>query len=193
MMSTLLYSLLQKVESPTPGVPTPWSDRSVKEVNYGDSIDFKDGSVVTKFRYPSDRERQKNKQREQRRRTVAHKIFAGLRAHGNYKLPKHADTNDLLMALCEEAGWHVEDDGTIYRKDPVKDMPRLVDVDSVQVSMEDHIKDVDYCKCEYQIKDGDFLKCDDDMKMTESKSSTRKPLTPSAELSTVNLTLSLST
>lgn len=76
----------------------------------------KDGSVMTRFRYPSDRERQKNKQREQKRRSIAHKIFAGLRAHGNYKLPKHADTNDLLMALCKEAGWYVEEDGTIYRK-----------------------------------------------------------------------------
>ncbi|KAK4375293.1 hypothetical protein RND71_005970 [Anisodus tanguticus] len=35
----LSYSI--KVESPTPGAPTPRSDRSVKEVNHGDSIDFK--------------------------------------------------------------------------------------------------------------------------------------------------------
>ncbi|KAJ8570907.1 hypothetical protein K7X08_037879 [Anisodus acutangulus] len=154
----------------------------------------KDGSVVTKFRYPSDRERQKNKQREQRRRTEARKIFAGLRAHGNYKLPKNADTNDLLKALCEEAGWHVEDDGTIYRKDLVKDMPRLIDVDSTQISMEDQIKDGDYCKCEDQIKNGDFCKYDVDMKMRESKRAPAEgPLTPSAEVSTVNLTLSLST
>ncbi|OAY44592.2 hypothetical protein MANES_08G096400v8 [Manihot esculenta] len=74
----------------------------------------KDG-VVTKYRFPSDSERQNNKQRERRRRAVTRKIFAGLRKHGNYKLPKHADTNDLLKALCEEAGWHVEEDGTIYR------------------------------------------------------------------------------
>lgn len=76
----------------------------------------KDGGVVTKYRYPSERERQNNKQRERRRRSVAHKIFAGLRAHGNYNLPKHADSNDLLKALCKEAGWQVEDDGTIYKK-----------------------------------------------------------------------------
>ncbi|KAF2288470.1 hypothetical protein GH714_007780 [Hevea brasiliensis] len=69
----------------------------------------KDG-IVTKYRFPSDRERQNNKQRERRRRAVARKIFAGLRQQGNYKLPKHADTNDLLKALCEEAGWHVEED-----------------------------------------------------------------------------------
>ncbi|KAL3569793.1 hypothetical protein D5086_029683 [Populus alba] len=75
----------------------------------------KDGRIVTKFRYPSDRERQTNQQRERRRRAVAKKIFEGLRKHGNYKLPKHADCNDLLKALCEEAGWHVEDDGTICR------------------------------------------------------------------------------
>ncbi|KAH8484822.1 hypothetical protein H0E87_026545 [Populus deltoides] len=75
----------------------------------------KDGRIVTKFRYPSDRERQTNQQRECRRRAVAKKIFEGLRKHGNYKLPKHADSNDLLKALCEEAGWHVEEDGTICR------------------------------------------------------------------------------
>ncbi|CAK7343758.1 unnamed protein product [Dovyalis caffra] len=76
----------------------------------------KDGCVVTKFRYPTDMERKKNQQRERQRRAVAKKIFEGLRNHGNYKLPKHADSNDLLKALCEEAGWHVEDDGTICRK-----------------------------------------------------------------------------
>lgn len=76
----------------------------------------KNGSLVTKYRFPSDRERLNNKQRERRRRSVAHKIFAGLRARGNYNLPKHADSNDLLKALCEEAGWHVEEDGTIFRK-----------------------------------------------------------------------------
>ncbi|XP_055809380.1 protein BRASSINAZOLE-RESISTANT 1-like [Solanum dulcamara] len=154
----------------------------------------KDGSVVTRFRYPSDRERQKNKQREQKRRRIAHKIFAGLRAHGNYKLPKHADTNDLLMALCKEAGWHVEEDGTIYRKDPVKDMPRLIDVDSAQIFMEDQIKDRDYCNWEDQIKDGEYYcKCDIDMNKAEiEKDRPEAPLTPSAEVSDVNLTLSLS-
>lgn len=72
--------------------------------------------IVTRFRVPSDREHENNKQRERRRRAVARKIFAGLRQHGNYKLPRHADTNELLKALCEEAGWHVEVDGTVYRK-----------------------------------------------------------------------------
>lgn len=76
----------------------------------------KGGDVVTKYRYPSERERQNNKQRERRRRAVSHNIFAGLKAHGNYNLPKHADSNDLLKALCQEAGWHVDEDGTIYRK-----------------------------------------------------------------------------
>ncbi|CAK9136701.1 unnamed protein product, partial [Ilex paraguariensis] len=76
----------------------------------------KNGGVVSKLRYPSDRERQKNKQRERNRRAVAQKIFAGLRAHGNYQLPKHSDTNDLLKALCDEAGWHVGEDGTVSRK-----------------------------------------------------------------------------
>lgn len=76
----------------------------------------KDGRLVTRYRFPSEIERQNNKRRECKRRAVARQIFAGLRAHGNYKLPKHADSNDLLKALCEEAGWHVEEDGTISRK-----------------------------------------------------------------------------
>ena len=65
---------------------------------------------------PSSRERENNKRRERRRRAVAAKIFAGLRAHGNYCLPKHADHNEVLKALCAEAGWQVEEDGTIFRK-----------------------------------------------------------------------------
>lgn len=76
----------------------------------------RNGGTVTKYRYPSDRERLNNKQRERNRRAVAHNIFAGLRAHGNYQLPKNADTNDLLRALCKEAGWNVGEDGTVYRK-----------------------------------------------------------------------------
>lgn len=76
----------------------------------------RDGGLVTKYRFPTDVERQKNKQRERNRRAVSQKIFAGLRAHGNYHLPKHADSNDLLKALCVEAGWQVEEDGTVYRK-----------------------------------------------------------------------------
>lgn len=76
----------------------------------------RDGSIVTKYRFPSDAERLKNKHRERNRRAVAQKIFAGLRAHGNYGLPKHAHSNDLLKALCSEAGWQVEEDGTVARK-----------------------------------------------------------------------------
>ncbi|KAL2473705.1 BES1/BZR1-like protein 4 [Forsythia ovata] len=36
--------------------------------------------------------------------------------YGNYKLPKHCDNNEVLKALCNEAGWIVEEDGTTYRK-----------------------------------------------------------------------------
>ncbi|KAJ7559184.1 hypothetical protein O6H91_04G073100 [Diphasiastrum complanatum] len=72
------------------------------------------GGVV--LRNPSERERENNKRRERRRRAVAAKIFSGLRAHGGYALPKHADHNEVLKALCAEAGWYVEEDGTIYRK-----------------------------------------------------------------------------
>uniref|UniRef100_A0A7C9DX43 Protein BZR1 homolog n=1 Tax=Opuntia streptacantha TaxID=393608 RepID=A0A7C9DX43_OPUST len=67
-------------------------------------------------RLPTWKERENNKRRERRRRAIAAKIFAGLRAQGNYKLPKHCDNNEVLKALCREAGWIVEEDGTTYRK-----------------------------------------------------------------------------
>ncbi|KAL0289554.1 UNVERIFIED_CONTAM: BES1/BZR1protein 4 [Sesamum calycinum] len=67
-------------------------------------------------RMPSWKERENNKRRERRRRAIAAKIFAGLRLYGNYKLPKHCDNNEVLKALCDEAGWTVEADGTTYRK-----------------------------------------------------------------------------
>uniref|UniRef100_A0A0D3F2U2 Protein BZR1 homolog n=1 Tax=Oryza barthii TaxID=65489 RepID=A0A0D3F2U2_9ORYZ len=54
-----------------------------------------------------------------RRRAIAAKIYAGLRAYGNYTLPKHCDNNEVLKALCNEAGWTVEPDGTTYRKVPL--------------------------------------------------------------------------
>jgi len=61
------------------------------------------------------RERENNRGRERRRRMIAARIFTGLRKHGNYTLPRHCDNNVVLMALCEEAGWTVEADGTTYR------------------------------------------------------------------------------
>ncbi|KAI4330340.1 hypothetical protein MLD38_028638 [Melastoma candidum] len=67
-------------------------------------------------RMPTWKERENNKRRERRRRAIAAKIYAGLRSQGNYKLPKHCDNNEVLKALCSEAGWIVEDDGTTYRK-----------------------------------------------------------------------------
>lgn len=67
-------------------------------------------------RLPTWKERENNKRRERRRRAIAAKIFAGLRVYGNYKLPKHCDNNEVLKALCNEAGWIVEADGTTYRK-----------------------------------------------------------------------------
>ncbi|KAF8391187.1 hypothetical protein HHK36_023489 [Tetracentron sinense] len=67
-------------------------------------------------RLPSWKERENNKRRERRRRAIAAKIFSGLRMYGNYKLPKHCDNNEVLKALCNEAGWIVEEDGTTYRK-----------------------------------------------------------------------------
>ncbi|KAI3466032.1 hypothetical protein Pfo_022695 [Paulownia fortunei] len=67
-------------------------------------------------RMPTWKERENNKRRERRRRAIAAKIFAGLRLYGNYTLPKHCDNNEVLKALCNEAGWTVEPDGTTYRK-----------------------------------------------------------------------------
>lgn len=67
-------------------------------------------------RKPSWRERENNRRRERRRRAFAAKVYAGLRAQGNYNLPKHCDNNEVLKALCSEAGWIVEPDGTTYRK-----------------------------------------------------------------------------
>lgn len=66
-------------------------------------------------RMPTWKERENNKRRERRRRAIAANIFAGLRMYGNYKLPKHCDNNEVLKALCNEAGWTVKPDGTTYR------------------------------------------------------------------------------
>lgn len=67
-------------------------------------------------RLPTWKERENNKRRERRRRAIAAKIYTGLRMYGNYKLPKHCDNNEVLKALCDEAGWMVEEDGLTYRK-----------------------------------------------------------------------------
>ncbi|THG10525.1 hypothetical protein TEA_003817 [Camellia sinensis var. sinensis] len=113
----------------------------------------KDGDVATKYRFPTDRERQNNKNRERRRRAMTQKIFAGLRAYGNYKLPKHADNNDLLMALCEEAGWHVKEDGTVYRKDPTLEMPSLINKNTYEeILMEAQSEKQEFCTCNEQIR-----------------------------------------
>ncbi|XP_027094374.1 protein BRASSINAZOLE-RESISTANT 1 [Coffea eugenioides] len=74
------------------------------------------GGLVNGRRKPSWRERENNRRRERRRRAIAAKIYAGLRAQGDYNLPKHCDNNEVLKALCAEAGWIVESDGTTYRK-----------------------------------------------------------------------------
>lgn len=67
-------------------------------------------------RKPSWRERENNRRRERKRRAVAAKIYNGLRVQGNFNLPRHCDNNEVLKALCSEAGWVVEEDGTTYRK-----------------------------------------------------------------------------
>lgn len=73
-------------------------------------------TMTSGTRQPTWKERENNKRRERRRRAIAAKIFSGLRMYGNYKLPKHCDNNEVLKALCNEAGWIVEPDGTTYRK-----------------------------------------------------------------------------
>lgn len=74
------------------------------------------GMTSGSSRLPTWKERENNKRRERRRRAIAAKIYAGLRMYGNYQLPKHCDNNEVLKALCREAGWIVEEDGTTYRK-----------------------------------------------------------------------------
>ncbi|KAG2595324.1 protein BZR1 homolog 3-like [Panicum virgatum] len=79
------------------------------------------GGLTTSLRHPTPRERENNRQRERRRRQVAARIFACLRAHAGYTLPKHADQNDVLRALCAEAGYYVDDDGNVTRLQGVVD------------------------------------------------------------------------
>ncbi|RDX57803.1 BES1/BZR1-like protein 4, partial [Mucuna pruriens] len=67
-------------------------------------------------RQPTLKERENNIRRERRRRAIAANIFSGLRMHGNYQLPRNCENNEVLKALCNEAGWTVEPDGTTYRK-----------------------------------------------------------------------------
>lgn len=59
----------------------------------------------------------------------------------------------------------------------MKDMQRMIDVDSTQVSIQD------------QINDGEFCTCDVDMKKVDTW--LEVSLIPSAKVSDVNLTLSL--
>ncbi|KAG6419274.1 hypothetical protein SASPL_121490 [Salvia splendens] len=84
-------------------------------------------------RLPTWKERENNKRRERRRRAIAAKNFSGLRMYGNYKLPKHCDNNEVLKALCNEAGWVVEEDGTTYRQG-CKPLERMDIMGSVAVS-----------------------------------------------------------
>ncbi|XP_039787013.1 protein BZR1 homolog 4-like [Panicum virgatum] len=72
--------------------------------------------AMAPLRVPSSTERENNRRRERRRRLVTSRIFSGLRAHGNYILPRQCDNNEVLRALCDEAGWVVEPDGTTYRR-----------------------------------------------------------------------------
>ncbi|KAF9598182.1 hypothetical protein IFM89_025799 [Coptis chinensis] len=117
----------------------------------------KDGSIATSYRHPSHKEREKNKQRERHRRAVAANIYASLRERGNYDLPKHADNNDVLKALCEEAGWHVEEDGTIHKKVEIEDRSNssnLCTENYQQIS--ETVPNEDYCTCS---DDGEVFSC----------------------------------
>lgn len=85
-------------------------------------------------RLPSWKERENNKRRERRRRAIAAKIYAGLRSQGNYRLPKHCDNNEVLKALCAEAGWVVEEDGTTYPKGCKPSQTEMAAVMSTNIS-----------------------------------------------------------
>ncbi|KAL9994578.1 putative transcription factor BES/BZR family [Helianthus debilis subsp. tardiflorus] len=76
-------------------------------------------------RKPSSREKENNRRRERRRRAIAANIYNGLRAQGNYNLPKHCDNNEVLKALCKEAGWVVLPDGTTFRKGSRPPLPTI--------------------------------------------------------------------
>ncbi|XP_071710546.1 protein BRASSINAZOLE-RESISTANT 1-like [Rutidosis leptorrhynchoides] len=76
-------------------------------------------------RKPSWREKENNRRRERRRRAIAANIYNGLRAQGNYNLPKHCDNNEVLKALCKEAGWVVLPDGTTFRKGSRPPLPAI--------------------------------------------------------------------
>ena len=89
------------------------------------------GAVTTSLRHPTPRERENNRQRERRRRQVATRIYAGLRANAGYALPKHADQNDVLRALCAEAGYLVDDDGNVTRCHEVS-IDRPLDLENIR-------------------------------------------------------------
>ncbi|CAK9148070.1 unnamed protein product [Ilex paraguariensis] len=94
-------------------------------------------------RLPTWKERENNKRRERRRRAIAAKIFAGLRMYGNYKLPKHCDNNEVLKALCNEAGWIVEEDGTTYRKN----LPLIAAYAKVRSAFSNAVNTIDFLSC----------------------------------------------
>ncbi|KAH1218302.1 BES1/BZR1 4 [Glycine max] len=108
--------------SSSSGLVNAWKGERIHEASFGtDDLELTLGSSKTRSmtsgtRLPTSKERENNKRRERRRRAIAAKIFAGLRMYGNFKLPKHCDNNEVLKALCNEAGWTVEPDGTTYRK-----------------------------------------------------------------------------
>ncbi|KAL0442603.1 UNVERIFIED_CONTAM: BES1/BZR1protein 4 [Sesamum latifolium] len=52
---------------------------------------------------------------------------------GTTSSPKHCDNNEVLKALCNEAGWIVEEDGTTYRKG-CKPVERMDIIGSAAVS-----------------------------------------------------------
>ena len=94
------------------------TDKDIRKIKKDQSFSMAagGGGSSSAGRTPTWKERENNKKRERRRRAITAKIYSGLRAQGNYKLPKHCDNNEVLKALCLEAGWIVEEDGTTYRK-----------------------------------------------------------------------------
>ncbi|CAO2827067.1 unnamed protein product [Amaranthus hypochondriacus] len=111
--------------------------------------------VVKSLRFPTERERQNNVEREKRRREISRRIYNGLRLHGNYKLPKHADNNHLLKALCLEAGWIVQEDGTIFKKKVVTEINGGINSEVVtQISSGDDASQHDQTLFDEKVEEG---------------------------------------
>jgi hypothetical protein len=107
---------LQTCHSRPQGLNYQWHTTRVFPFSLYTMDSNRETSAMKIQRKSSLREKENNRIRERRRRAITARIFNGLRTQGNYNLSKHCDNNEVLKALCEEAGWFVKEDGTIHRK-----------------------------------------------------------------------------